>query len=92
MLFKGIGRRLSTPLFNLKRATKAGYYLPKIFAKKPPLAAFAAAKSAAVHLQRSLFGTPFSAISIWLPQPDQVGFLQLRQVVLEHIICLRLVS
>ena len=23
---------------------------------------------------------------MWLPQPDQVGFLQLKQVVLEHMI------
>jgi hypothetical protein len=86
-VFTDMGRRLSTPLFNLKRGTNLRFYfLPKSFEKKPPFASRAAANSAFVHLQRWFFGIPASAISIWFPQPDQVGFLQLKQVVREHMI------
>jgi hypothetical protein len=35
--------------------------------------------------QRSFFATPLRAVSMWLPQPDQVGLLHLRHVVLLHI-------
>src|SRR5664280_1568207 len=40
---------------------------------------------AAVQLQRCDLGTPARAISTWLPQPAQVGLLQVRQVVRWHI-------
>jgi hypothetical protein len=46
---------------------------------KPPLGL--AAFWAAVHVQRWDFGTPASACSMWLPQPAQVGLLQVRHVV-----------
>jgi hypothetical protein len=84
----GIGRRLSTSLFNPRAATNGGKrYFLKILAKRPLpfFALLAAAKSALLHLQRSFLDTPFSAISICCPQPVQVGFLQFQQVVLEHI-------
>lgn len=35
--------------------------------------------------QRADFETPFSAISMWLPQPLHVGLLHFRHVVLLHI-------
>jgi hypothetical protein len=37
--------------------------------------------SSALQLQRWAFGTPARADSMWLPQPAQVGLLQVRQVV-----------
>jgi hypothetical protein len=36
--------------------------------------------------QRSFFATPLRAISMCWPQPDHVGFLHLRHVVLLHIL------
>ena len=52
---------------------------PKILAKKPLLFR-AAALSAAVHEQRCFLGTLRKTSFLWLPQPDQVAFLQVLQL------------
>ena len=51
--------------------------------KKPPL--LAEVFCAGEQLQRCAFGTPARACSMWLPQPAQVGLLQVRQVVRWHM-------
>lgn len=40
----------------------------------------------ALQWQRSLSGTPLSALSMWAPQPAQVGLPQVLHAVLKHML------
>ena len=84
---------------NLARARRrtttvlAVFYLalcrPKSRPKNEGLAAFAAASSAAVHVQRCSRGTPaITCLTCW-PHPAQVIFLQFQQLLRVHINCSR---